>query len=194
MGRTLLLDHRRPSWFYPMSRKHIAFKKGFYLFIFRMRGREGWGRETLMWRRNIDWLTLISPLTRDQTCNPGICPGQPFAIWNDVQPTKLHWSGQHIMLNLNFRPYLTCCRFYCAGGLLLTGDTFKQGVLSLCNFTSVCSSTVNIQCWNIPFLLKLYQYLFRKNNSQRVYGLDDASGKEKTLCCFFVCFSLQRSC
>ena len=75
-----------------------VFKK-FYLFIFREgKGGRKRGRETSMWERNIDWLSLTCAPTGDRTYNPGLCPDrelnrQPFALWGDAQQTEPHWSG-----------------------------------------------------------------------------------------------------
>ena len=49
-------------------------------------GRKG-GREAPAWERNSYWLPLVHALTRDRTCNPGMCPDwesnlQPFDLWN----------------------------------------------------------------------------------------------------------------
>lgn len=55
-------------------------------------------------------------------------------------------SRQHIILWLNFRLSTTYCSFHWIGGFLLIEDKFKRGNLSLCNFTFVGSSIVNIQC------------------------------------------------
>ena len=46
-----------------------------------------------MWERNI-----ARAVSKDQTRNPGLCPDQesnqqPFALWDDAQPTEPHQSG-----------------------------------------------------------------------------------------------------
>ena len=50
------------------------------------------GREREMWKQNINQLPPTQAQTRDQTCNPGMCPDlesnpQPFGI-RDVNPTN----------------------------------------------------------------------------------------------------------
>ena len=61
-------------------------------------GREREG-ETLMWERNINWLSLIYPGTRDWTCNLGICPDQELNLWpfdaqDYTQPTEPYGWGK----------------------------------------------------------------------------------------------------
>ena len=69
------------------------FKKRFYLFIFRERGREG-ERE-----RNINvWLPLVLPRTGDLARNPGMCPDWesnwwPFGSQAHTQSTELYQPG-----------------------------------------------------------------------------------------------------
>ena len=63
-----------------------------YLFVERWEGRE---EEK---ERDIDLLPLTHTPTQDQTRNQGICPDQesnrwPFALQDDAQPIKPHWSG-----------------------------------------------------------------------------------------------------
>ena len=48
--------------------------------------------------RNIDWLPLLCPPTRDQTRNPSMCPDWelnllPFALRDDAQITEPQQSG-----------------------------------------------------------------------------------------------------
>ena len=57
----------------------------------REEGRET-DRQTSMWERNINWLSLICSLIRDQTSNLGVCPHQElnlqnFGVWDDI-PTN----------------------------------------------------------------------------------------------------------
>ena len=70
-----------------------------YLFLERGKWREKRGRETSMWKRNIDWLPLIMlGAGTEPSSNPGTCPDQelnrqPFALWNNTQSAEPHWSG-----------------------------------------------------------------------------------------------------
>ena len=73
----------------------------FSFIYFQREGKGGRqrGRETLMWDRVIEWLSLVCTLTGDQICNLGMCPDQesspqPFALWKDTQPTEPYRSGQ----------------------------------------------------------------------------------------------------
>ena len=68
------------------------------LFIYRERGRET-EKETLMCEINTDWLTLRHAQTGDWAHHSGMGPDpelnlQHFALWDDAQPSELHWSGQ----------------------------------------------------------------------------------------------------
>ena len=56
---------------------------------------------------NINWFPFACALTRDQTCNPGMCPDRElnqwsYAMWNDTQPTKTHQSGLNLFYFLWF--------------------------------------------------------------------------------------------
>ena len=67
------------------------FKDLIYLFLEKGEGRE---KE----ERNINQLPFIHTPTRDQTCNPGMCPDwesnqQPFALQDNAQPTEPHRPG-----------------------------------------------------------------------------------------------------
>ena len=49
--------------------------------------------------RNIDWLLLVQAPTGDQAHNPAMCPDwesnwQPFALWDNAQPSEAHQPGQ----------------------------------------------------------------------------------------------------
>ena len=62
------------------------------LFIFRERGGEG---------KRHQLVTSCTPLTRDLTCNPGMCPDresnpQPFTLWDSTEPTESHLSGLYL--------------------------------------------------------------------------------------------------
>ena len=51
-------------------------------------------------QRNINWLPLAHAPSGDLACNPGMCSDwelnqQPFALWDNAQPTKLHWSAKY---------------------------------------------------------------------------------------------------
>ena len=80
----------------------IAFPKNFKDFIYSLleRGKGGGkrGRETIMQERYMDRLSLLHAPTGDQTHNRGMCPDQElnqrsFILWDDAQPSELHWSG-----------------------------------------------------------------------------------------------------
>ena len=65
-------------------------------FLFRERGR---GREILVWERNINQYSLTCAPSRDQTCNPGMCPDLEsnqwsFTLRDAAQPTEPHKSEQ----------------------------------------------------------------------------------------------------
>ena len=56
--------------------------------------------------RNIDRLPPAETTTRDQTCNPGMCPDwdstlRPFGVWDDTQLTEPHWPGLRSVLPKN---------------------------------------------------------------------------------------------
>ena len=66
-----------------------------YLLLERGEGREK-ERERNISVQNTNLLPLSH--LHPETCNPGSCPDQesnqgPFALWDDAQPTKPHWSG-----------------------------------------------------------------------------------------------------
>ena len=70
------------------------FKKRFYLFIFRERGREG-EREG---EKHQCVVAFHAPPTGDLVCNPGMCPDwelsqQPFGSQADPQSTKPYQPG-----------------------------------------------------------------------------------------------------
>ena len=73
-------------------------KKILFIYFYREgKGRRKRGRETLMWEKHIDWLPLTHR-TRDQTCNPGMCPDKEsnqwlFGLWDNAQPTEPLQSG-----------------------------------------------------------------------------------------------------
>ena len=73
----------------------ITFK---ILFIFKGEEREK-ERKRNMDMRNIYPILLVLVPTRDQTCNPGMCPNwesnrRPFTLQDNDQPTEPQWSGQ----------------------------------------------------------------------------------------------------
>ena len=90
----------------PMS-LFFSFFLSFLLFFYREREGKGGkkrGRESSMWERNINQLPLICTLSRDQTCNLGMCPDQetnwqPFTLWDDPQTTESHWWGPMSIFN-----------------------------------------------------------------------------------------------
>ena len=70
------------------------FKRRFYLFIFRQRGREG-EREG---EKHPCVLASCTPLTGDLACNPGTCPDWelnrwPFGLQAHTQSTEPHHPG-----------------------------------------------------------------------------------------------------
>ena len=61
----------------------ILSKRHFSLFSWR---KEGGGRETSIWERNIEWLPPIRALIRDQSSNLSLFETM-------LQPTNPHWPG-----------------------------------------------------------------------------------------------------
>ena len=69
-------------------------KTFFKKILFSERGE---GREKER-ERNINWLPVLQPLTRDQTRNPGVCPDwesnqQPFALQNNADQESCTGQG-----------------------------------------------------------------------------------------------------
>ena len=64
------------------------------------------GSKTLMWVRNIDWWPFVHALTRDWTCNLGMCSDQesnpwPFCLWDDDnQLSHTGWGKSGRILKL----------------------------------------------------------------------------------------------
>ena len=75
-----------------LSRQLFLFFSFFFFFLigFRERGREREReRERNIVARNINQLSPVHALTKDQTCNLGMCPDQglnlqPFGQWDDA--------------------------------------------------------------------------------------------------------------
>ena len=84
-----------PSWFSFFR----FFKKDFYYFIFRQRGRERGEKE-----RNISvWLPLMCPPLGNLACHPDMCPDResnqrPFGLQTSTQSTELHQPGLEYFL------------------------------------------------------------------------------------------------
>ena len=74
------------------------------LFLEREKGGEK-EREGNIDARNINWLPLAGAPTRENTHNPGMCPGQesqrPVVLWDNTQPTEPHQSGFYVTLFMN---------------------------------------------------------------------------------------------
>ena len=77
---------KRINWRSPFSLR-------FYLFIFKERGKVGErGREMLTCERNISWLPLTWPPTRDLAHNPGMCPDWDLNWWPLGSQCSIHWA------------------------------------------------------------------------------------------------------
>ena len=84
------------------------FKKRFYLFIFRQRGRVG-EREG---KKHQHVVASHAPPTGDLACNPGICPDwelnqQPFGSQAGAQSTEPHQPRQQIFFPFHKYPGLS---------------------------------------------------------------------------------------
>ena len=49
-----------------------------------------------MWERHIDWLTLVWALTRDQTCNPGMCPDWESNLRPFLERKSVEWCSNQL--------------------------------------------------------------------------------------------------
>ena len=82
-----------------------------------------------MCKRNIHWFPLVCILTRDRTCNPGVCPDresnlQPLGLMGNTQHTEPHQSG--VCVSITLCQWVICfllgpwlIRFPVRGGRLL---------------------------------------------------------------------------
>ena len=88
-------------WFAARTQSTELHQPGQKNFIYFQREGKGGGKrgqETLMNERNINQLPLVSPITRDLTYHPGMCPDlestwQPFSLQYNSQPTEPHQPG-----------------------------------------------------------------------------------------------------
>ena len=97
--RTYLLKPSGPGIFFFFLKK--------ILFLFRERGR---GREREDEKHQCERETLIGcfsymPQLRTKPAQLGICPDwesshQPFALWDNAQPTEPHWSELDLIFSL----------------------------------------------------------------------------------------------
>ena len=101
------------SLFYCICDSH-CFKKRFYLFTFRERGREGERKRNInVWEIHWSVASHIPP-TGDLACNPGLCPDwesnqRPFGLQASAQSTEPHQPGHDSHFNWTF--YWDHCRF-----------------------------------------------------------------------------------
>ena len=94
----------------------IGFFKGFYLFIFRKKGREGKEkeRERKICKRNVDWLSLTHPQlgtwpatqacapTRNETCDLPVCRPEPNPLSHTSQGGTIFYLFIYFLIKKNF--------------------------------------------------------------------------------------------
>ena len=129
-----------------------------------------------MQERIIDQVSSFCTLTRDQACNPGMCPDwesklQPFGPRTTLQPMEPQWPGPHFIdskiRTLEISPhvgYYKQCGYecLCTGVLLSTWrpSFVVAGIVGLCVCTSYSILLwTHIICGNlrVPLLLSTWK-------------------------------------